>query len=1111
MRITLENFRSHQDSSYEFTAGSIILLKGDPGAGKTTILQAISWALYGTIRNIGHHLTPKASTKVSLYFDALSTLGKNIIIERQTQSNILKLSVGYHIERQGPYSSQDDEAQNMINKVLGPRKHWLGVSFLEQGMGSIFIQGTGKEKLSFLNYLAFGDEDPQMWLDKINEKVKEVKEFNNNMEQNIEGQSRVITEQLTTVNFCPTLAYTQEEKDRFEAELGQITEKIAIMEDKERQYLQLRGRYEVLKEEVQTKQKLLSTLPSAADAQQEIDQHRIDITNLQQEIDTITQQLASLELEQKKTVQNLQAELKIKQQQETQYLSQANQYNIIIQGNEVEKKRLHAITEGIQRESVPLEQNISKLQKSVDENGTLLKPFPSEGEWPTLQQVGQTQQLERTREQYSTISKQLNIEYGPQIAQQVTKIQEDIVSLRQMQQNYSRYKQLQESIDKLLLEIKSLQRTKSELDDRVQAASKCLAPLPAENEWPTLLQVGQIREIEQARQKYVTVANELNLTYDNNIGTHISFCNNKLLELEHQHRDYAQYEEYKLLLQQAQVLSQQLSWTSHSDSANIKSIINVAQNQLREKEAASLLLTCPHCQKGLRLENRHLIADHRIPPPAQELTALRQSIAALQKLEPVVTRLEFMTSQGWSAQRISTFDNVCSKQNLEQELLSVRYKLEKMQFISWIDAPVMSSQKLQQLVELHDDILQLQNLAAQIERLEQDKNTYQSQLSPRNANIEPGQLEQNLANLYTQQQQLSSIKWLEPPAVSSNRLLGLVQYEQHRRELDQSRERQKMLFSQLEQNNKSVIDMDKNVVQTHSGLVTVQHSLRQVKDELLVIEQRIREYQEPKTNTNDLQQKLSDKRIKYSTVNTQLQRCELNLQQRTNDLRQSQSKELELHTLQQQLEEHDDNQLPQLKDRMEKIRVDINKLERGLPLKKWLTQLAIENGRLIEEKTKFLSLNSLRQNAEEVMYDRLSDVVRDINSTMSTLFCTVFEDPIEVSLCLFKENKQNKIFKPVVNMSIHYKGMKYDKMEEFSGGEKNRINLGLIMALNLISSSPFLLIDEPMAFLNERLKTCCLNQIHSLMANKTVIVVSHDDNDASYDEIIDINMDDREK
>ncbi len=1111
MIITIENFRSHSYSTYDFTAASIILLKGEPGAGKTTILQAISWALYGTIRNIGNHLTPKASTKVRLYFDDLPTLGHGVIIERRTQSNLLQISVGYHTERKGPYSCQDDEAQNMINKTLGPRKHWLGVSCLEQGQASIFIQGTGKEKLAFLNNLAFCDEDPQLWLNKINDTIKVAKENNNNMEKNIEGQSQALTVQIAACNFTNQLTYTPKEKERLQAELVQITEKISTVEDEERQYLKLRGRYEILREEVQTKQKLLLGQPSVPDTQQEINKHRAVGQNLQQEIDSITQQLALLELEQKKTIQNLQVELQTKQQQETQYLSQVNQYNIIIQGSQVEKKRLQTSTDSIQRESGPLIQNVEKLQKSIEENGPQLKPWPSEQEWPTLQQVGQAQQLEQAREQYSTEAKQLHIEYGPHVEQQVTKIQEDIVDLRQIQQNYTRYKQLQDHINKISLEIETLQNAKRQLDDTVQEASKCLVPLPAENEWPSLVQVGRVREIEQARQKYIIVANELNLTYDNSIESHISTYNSRVVELEHQFRDYAQYAEYKSLQQQIQELVKQLGWSSPTDSANIKSIIAMAQNQLGEKEAASLLLTCPHCQKGLRLESGNLIADHRLPPPAQELIALRQSIATLQNLEPIVTRLEFMDSQGWTTQKLASFARIQSKHDLEQELILLRDKLSKIQSIRWIDAPVMSSQKLQQLVQLHKDILELQTLTMRMEKLEQDKNTYQSQLSPRNANVEPDQLDQNLKELYVQQQQLSQIKWLAPPAISSHRLLGLVQFKQNSTELLQNQERTKILRAQLEQNNQSLIDIDKNIMQAQTGSITVQHNLEQVKRELLLIVQRLEKDQEPRTNTHDLQQKLTTKRQEYSSVITQLQKCELQLQQRENDTCQAKNKEQELNVLQKQLAEHNVDQLHQLRAQMEQIRTNFIKIDKGLPVMQWYNKLAVENARFIEEKIKFLSLNNLRQNAEEVMYNRLSDVVRDINSTMTALFGAIFEDPIDVSLCLFKEYKQGKNFKPLVNMAFHYKGMKYDKMEELSGGEKNRINLGLIMALNLISSSPFLLIDEPMSFLNERLKTRCLNQIRLLMANKTVIVVSHDDNEANYDQIISLGCDSQQQ
>lgn len=52
MRISLRGFKCHVSSDVEFADDSLNLLSGRSGAGKTSILQAIMWSLYGSMRGI---------------------------------------------------------------------------------------------------------------------------------------------------------------------------------------------------------------------------------------------------------------------------------------------------------------------------------------------------------------------------------------------------------------------------------------------------------------------------------------------------------------------------------------------------------------------------------------------------------------------------------------------------------------------------------------------------------------------------------------------------------------------------------------------------------------------------------------------------------------------------------------------------------------------------------------------------------------------------------------------------------------------------------------------------------------------------------------------------
>ena len=68
MHIKIVGFKIHIDVEFIFQNGEMTLLKGSSGAGKSTILQAVFWALYGNMRSIYNNagITKNLSVTLSL-------------------------------------------------------------------------------------------------------------------------------------------------------------------------------------------------------------------------------------------------------------------------------------------------------------------------------------------------------------------------------------------------------------------------------------------------------------------------------------------------------------------------------------------------------------------------------------------------------------------------------------------------------------------------------------------------------------------------------------------------------------------------------------------------------------------------------------------------------------------------------------------------------------------------------------------------------------------------------------------------------------------------------------------------------------------------------------
>lgn len=148
-----------------------------------------------------------------------------------------------------------------------------------------------------------------------------------------------------------------------------------------------------------------------------------------------------------------------------------------------------------------------------------------------------------------------------------------------------------------------------------------------------------------------------------------------------------------------------------------------------------------------------------------------------------------------------------------------------------------------------------------------------------------------------------------------------------------------------------------------------------------------------------------------------------------------------------------------------------------------------------------ISLERLKKNAIDVECQLLQETVDSINLAMEETLSLFFKEPITVTLQLYKTIKSKKLIKPGVNITIKYKGSSYDSVNQLSGGEGDRLSIALIMALNSISTSPFLLLDECMASFEHNIKESCLKMLKRCH-NKTIICIDHGGSDGFYDHTI---------
>ena len=119
MKIKFKNFRCHKNKSFEIPDSGLVLLSGESGVGKTTILNAISYALYGKLRKPYSHGTN--TCQVDLQY-------RNLDIQRSSRPN--RLLVTYK-----GIEYEDDAAEGVIQDAIGMNiKEFMASSYIVQNL-----------------------------------------------------------------------------------------------------------------------------------------------------------------------------------------------------------------------------------------------------------------------------------------------------------------------------------------------------------------------------------------------------------------------------------------------------------------------------------------------------------------------------------------------------------------------------------------------------------------------------------------------------------------------------------------------------------------------------------------------------------------------------------------------------------------------------------------------------------------------------------------------------------------------------------------------------------------------------------------------------------------
>lgn len=159
-------------------------------------------------------------------------------------------------------------------------------------------------------------------------------------------------------------------------------------------------------------------------------------------------------------------------------------------------------------------------------------------------------------------------------------------------------------------------------------------------------------------------------------------------------------------------------------------------------------------------------------------------------------------------------------------------------------------------------------------------------------------------------------------------------------------------------------------------------------------------------------------------------------------------------------------------------------------LLEFITYFENYNTKLVEYGDFIMKLKRVKAIAIESECQILEMKINLINQQINEVVKRIFTKSCSLSIKMFKDLK-NKNIKPEVNIEGSYDGRKFNKLNQISGGESDRISLALTIGLSSVSNFPILMFDETLNSLDEESKIRVINTLKEC-TNKTILIIGHD-------------------
>ncbi|MCS7030373.1 MAG: AAA family ATPase [Gloeomargarita sp. SKYG116] len=444
-QLTLKNFLSYRQATLDFRGLHTACICGPNGAGKSSLLEAMTWALWGECRAPGADDVIRSGcteARVDFSFQSGGQTYRVIRVRRQGHTT-LEFQIWADGRWQPLTQRSLRETQEYINRELRLDYHtFIHSAYLRQGRADEFMLKTPSKRKEVLANL--------LQLDHYDELAEEAKKRASLHELQVKNLQQTLHQQAQTLAQEPDI---QRQFQQLQAQIQacqttceQLQQQYRHYQQRQQQRQQWLHQYEWLQ---QQRAQLEIGKSQSQNRRQQLQQRRQELEQILSQADAITQLYHSY-YELQKQEEQLTQKAHQQQQLQDEYNRLEKEYQQVLHALELQKRQLETEIKNLQenqQKCAAIFQEKERLAAAVSELETARR---------RLQQLDQ--QAERYRPLY---------EHYQQLCQQQEQARARQEAQRQEQhQQLQRLRQQWQSLAYLDRELEQVQRQLAELDKK---------------------------------------------------------------------------------------------------------------------------------------------------------------------------------------------------------------------------------------------------------------------------------------------------------------------------------------------------------------------------------------------------------------------------------------------------------------------------------------------------------------------------------------------------------------------------------------------------------------------------------------------------------------------